>query len=171
MVGIAALREAPVILRIFVPALVASLLGCAGGPSTADLPAADAPAATPPTDVEKIGDAPIAPADGVATADGTPLDAPVTPESLYGACRERVEGVETAGECTTDADCAKVGCSQEVCVPAKLAGEIMTTCEVLPCFKALDTCGCNAGVCSWSLKSELPGLPGRLPLPPKPQSP
>ncbi|HNH46402.1 MAG TPA: hypothetical protein PKY30_05165 [Myxococcota bacterium] len=77
----------------------------------------------------------------------TPQDA----ASLYNACMQRVEGTQTAGECTTDADCAIAGCSREVCVPAAKAGEIITTCEVLPCFSVLSACGCKEGLCSWTV--------------------
>lgn len=75
-----------------------------------------------------------------------------TPRTIYEACRERVEGPEAAGECATDADCAKAGCSGEVCVTAATAADLTTTCDVLDCFRVLDTCGCVEGVCSWSVK-------------------
>ncbi len=155
-----------------VRALVATLmlgfsLGCSGTRSAADLPATEAPPAAPAA-VEPVGGAPVA-------RDGAPVDAPsanpvgvpLTPAALYEGCRDRVEGPETAGECTTDADCAKVGCSQEMCIAARNAGDVMTTCEVLPCFRALDTCGCREGTCGWSVRAELPPGPGRIPLPVK----
>lgn len=156
-------------LRLLVLAL--ALVACSGGRSAADLPVTDAP---PPP--EQIGDAPApgeppnaeAPTGDPLAVDGAPDAAPVTPESLYGACRDRVEGIQIAGECTTDADCARAGCSQEVCVPARQVGDVMTTCEILPCFNALDACGCHEGMCSWTLKSEVPGPIRKLPLP-KPQ--
>lgn len=113
---------------------------------------------------EQIGDAPTTAAPTTA-APSSDITAP-TPESLYGQCRARVEGVEAPGECTVDADCAKAGCSQEVCLPAAKAPDVMSTCEILPCFRALETCGCHDGVCSWTLKPALPG-PGPLPLPRK----
>lgn len=80
---------------------------------------------------------------------------PITdnPESLYETCKVRVEGLSEAGECTTDADCVSVGCSSEVCVStATAASGLNTTCEVLPCFSVLDSCGCIEGTCSWALK-------------------
>lgn len=150
--------------RFFVSAALALLVACSGTRSASDMPATDAPA--PVEAPEKVGDAPVAIDAPPSEPTEVPLDQPTTPAALYGACKDRVEGVQTAGECTTDADCAKVGCSQEVCVPAKLAGEVMTTCEVLPCFKALDTCGCHEGMCSWTLRAELEP-PGRIPLPAK----
>ena len=79
-----------------------------------------------------------------------------TPAELYAECEQRVEGTQQAGECTTDADCARAGCSQEVCVTASAAADVMTTCEIKPCFQVLDTCGCHDGVCSWTLKAEAP---------------
>lgn len=107
---------------------------------------------------EQVGAAPV-------PSDSSDVAAP-TPASLYGLCRARVEGPEAPAECTTDAECGRTGCSQEVCAPIAKAGDVMTTCEILPCFRALDTCGCQEGVCSWSLKTELPG-PGPLRLPKK----
>ncbi len=87
--------------------------------------------------------------------------ASVTPEALYARCRDRVEGPEREGECTTDAECATAGCSSEVCLPAVRVPEIMTTCEVLPCFAVLGACGCREGRCTWTLGD----APGGLPLP------
>lgn len=91
---------------------------------------------------------------GLTAAPTASGEAP-TPQSLYETCRDRVEGVETDGECETDADCARAGCGSEVCLPAKLAVDVMTTCEVRPCFSVLDTCGCNEGRCNWTLKTEI----------------
>ena len=85
----------------------------------------------------------------------------LTPASIYGACRERVEGEESPGECTADADCAKAGCSSEVCVPKAKAGEVMTACDVQDCFSVLDTCGCREGLCTWTLTAA--GLARPLP--------
>jgi eight-cysteine-cluster-containing protein len=78
--------------------------------------------------------------------------APITGADLYGQCRDRVEGAATAGECVTDADCSKAGCSQEVCVSASAAKSVKTSCERLLCFSALDSCGCHEGTCSWTVK-------------------
>ena len=94
----------------------------------------------------------------------TPAIAPPPPPTEIG-CQDRVEGASSPGECAVDADCARAGCSQEVCVSAKAAGDISTTCERLPCFTALDACGCHDGICSWTTKA--PALPLRsLPVPP-----
>ncbi len=71
-------------------------------------------------------------------------------------CLARTEGSSAAGECSKDAECAAAGCSHEVCVTAERAPTLVTTCEVLPCFKDLDVCGCHAGVCSWTLKGSTP---------------
>ncbi len=57
----------------------------------------------------------------------------------------------TAAECSTDADCAKAGCSGQLCVPAGKASDIITTCEYKEeygCLK-LTSCGCNEGRCEW----------------------
>ncbi|MBN1336206.1 MAG: eight-cysteine-cluster domain-containing protein [Deltaproteobacteria bacterium] len=94
----------------------------------------------------------------------------VTPALLYAQCRDRLEGPEEPGECTTDADCAVAGCSSEVCTTAVRAPDVITTCEVLPCFGALQACGCREGVCSWTIVEILPGPPlQRIPreLPPR----
>ena len=81
-----------------------------------------------------------------------------TPESLYLQCEERVEGAETAGECSVDEDCVTGGCGSEVCTTAEAAKGLMTTCEARPCFQVLEACGCVEGLCKWSLKDELPPL-------------
>ena len=121
----------------FLPALLVFLavvmLGC-GGSSSSAAPTATAPAAG-------------APAGGGA----------LTADELYGACRARVEGASTPGECNADSGCARAGCSQEVCVPVSAVAEIQTTCERLPCFQTLDTCGCHQGTCTWTLKD--PAIP------------
>lgn len=75
------------------------------------------------------------------------------PAALYQQCKQRVEGPDKAGECTTSADCVRTGCSSEVCASTADAAGMMTTCEVLPCFAVLDACGCVDGVCSWSVKT------------------
>jgi eight-cysteine-cluster-containing protein len=103
-----------------------------------------------------------------------PRAPPVTPDvdsgsprsatMLYESARVRVEGAEAPGECASDTDCARAGCSQEVCVPAGRAGAVITTCEILPVFSALDACGCHAGACTWTLKE--PVLRA-FPVPPK----
>ena len=72
-------------------------------------------------------------------------------QDLYEGCRERVEYIETPGECTTDDDCMRGGCSREVCAPAATITEIMTTCEIRLCYHVLDSCGCNEGLCQWSI--------------------
>lgn len=75
-----------------------------------------------------------------------------TPEELYAACKTRVEGADAAGECTSDADCVRGGCSQELCVSTTEAeAGMMSTCEMRPCFQILEACGCHAGVCSWQI--------------------
>lgn len=106
---------------------------------------------------------PVATAPEVGTAAG---GGALTAAELYGACEARVEGSSTPGECHTDADCSRAGCSQEVCVPTREAAEVMSTCERLPCFNTLDTCGCHEGLCTWTLKEAagalrtIPGGPG-----------
>lgn len=73
-------------------------------------------------------------------------------QAIYDECRPRVEGpAEAAGECTTDADCARAGCNGEVCATAAEAPDLMTTCEIRLCYHLLDSCSCVEGVCGWSI--------------------
>lgn len=77
---------------------------------------------------------------------------PIPPAQLYADCKTRVEGSDQAGECSSDADCQKAGCSQELCISKAEAAEgMMSTCEIRPCFAVLETCGCTEGVCSWAV--------------------
>lgn len=68
--------------------------------------------------------------------------------------REQCLALNTAGpqgECSVDSDCARAGCSSQLCVPASEAPGIATTCEYLPeyaCY-AQTTCGCVEGRCAW----------------------
>ncbi|MCA9572034.1 MAG: eight-cysteine-cluster domain-containing protein [Myxococcales bacterium] len=85
-----------------------------------------------------------------------PAPTPSSPSAaeLYAECGEAVEGPSSPGECTSDADCATVGCSGEMCVTAAVAQSgVMTPCLERPCHAVLDRCGCVDGMCSWSLKS------------------
>ena len=71
---------------------------------------------------------------------------------LYIECEERVEGRSLPGECRTDADCVRAGCSGELCISEQEAAlGPMSTCEVRPCFAVLQACGCQEGVCRWSV--------------------
>lgn len=115
------------------------------GPIPSEVPA-EAPAAT--SDDART-DAP-AQAPNFAGGKG---GAPIPPAELYAACKTRVEGADRAGECASDADCKRAGCSQEMCISAAEAREgVMSTCEVRPCFEVLEACGCNEGVCSWTVE-------------------
>ena len=76
-----------------------------------------------------------------------------SPAEMYADCKDRVEGEDKPGECQSDADCQKAGCSKELCISTEQAEQgVMSTCEVRPCFQALSACGCDAGVCSWSVE-------------------
>ena len=153
-------------MRAAVPLLLSGALACASSP-----PEATPPPATSPADAPSSGAAvplvPVTPAAGSGTREAVAA-AGLTPASLYEQCRGRVEGRESPGECDTDADCTATGCSGEVCVTQEAAAGMMTTCEMLKCFEALDTCGCVEGVCSWSLKDSVGvGQPLPVPLPRK----
>ncbi len=94
-----------------------------------------------------------------------PTDGP-TPQQLYDQCGGRLENPEAEGECTTDADCGRAGCSQEACVAASRKGEVMTTCEVRPCFGVLEACTCQGGLCRWTLEQGSPSIDlPRIPIP------
>jgi eight-cysteine-cluster-containing protein len=58
--------------------------------------------------------------------------------------------ISVAGECGTDADCVRAGCSSQLCVPDENAG-IVTTCEYKQEYACLaqTSCGCVEGRCSW----------------------
>lgn len=135
--------------------LLAFALGCAKGTEAG----ADAP--PPPTEAapEAAPAAPETPVAPVILGEAGPAGEttvlptlPADPAAADLACRQRVEGTSTEGECKVDADCARAGCSQEVCVTAAAAPTLNTTCEKLPCFAELNTCGCVAGTCSWTWK-------------------
>ncbi len=94
-----------------------------------------------------------------------PAPTEMTPRGLYDQCVDRVEQPQADGECTTDADCKTAGCGREVCTTTTEAANVMTTCDVKLCFSILETCGCNEGLCNWSLKTEIPAGQ-KLPTPP-----
>jgi len=94
-----------------------------------------------------------------------PVEHPAsTPAELYAECRDRVEGPEADGECTSDDDCVRVGCGSEVCTTVTAGADLVTTCEDRVCFHVLDTCGCHDGRCTWTLLDEVPDLPTIQPL-------
>lgn len=109
-------------------------------PAVAPSDAAAPGQATEPTEAIDDGDA-IEPTPAADPGDAL--------QAAYQACRERVEGDEADGECASDAGCAAQGCSGEVCAPA--GSGLMTTCEVLPCYEVLQSCGCRAGRCQWTV--------------------
>jgi eight-cysteine-cluster-containing protein len=124
------------------------LLACAG--AAAPPPPPEPPVTSPPPLVDTVAPSML------------------TPRTIYAACHDRVELPEVAGECVSDADCTKAGCSGEVCLPARAAGDLVTSCEVQDCFSVLASCGCHEGACTWTL--QLP--PGSLkPVPGLPPSP
>jgi len=152
---------------ILVSCLLVSCGGPAPPPATATPPspedlAAAAPEApeAPPAEAPTVGDGLATPVE--ASSGGDNVAAPDA-SALYEECRTRVEGREKDGECQNDDDCSRAGCSGEVCVTTSLAAEVMTTCEVRPCFAVLDTCGCVEGRCSWSLDADGAGTVGGLP--------
>ena len=138
--------------------LVLAAVGCAGK---------NTPEGTKDDPVEQPTPAP-APAPA-PTADPAPAPASGgTPQSLYAECTDRVELPQKAAECKADADCATSGCGNEVCTTAAEKANVVTTCEDRLCFKVLDACGCHDGLCSWSLKAEVPE--SQVPVSPLPSS-
>jgi eight-cysteine-cluster-containing protein len=89
-----------------------------------------------------------------------------TPAELYAQCHDRMEKPEADDECKSDGDCAIAGCSREVCTSKSAAATVFTTCERKPCFRAVTTCGCNEGHCTWALADKMPeGTWHRIDLP------
>lgn len=156
------------VLGVVCGALIAGS-GCKKAEPTPDAP----PLSPPPAAAAAPGPSEVGPSEVPTTDAGSPPSAksgPSTAAELYGACRERVERPEADGECSSDADCVASGCSQELCTSTAAAAEgLMSTCEMRPCFKVLDACGCVEGHCRWSLKELAPGdagLPGMgIPIP------
>ncbi len=125
--------------------LVALIVACSTKPGPPEVPEApEVPEVRVPEPVE------------VPEADAD--TAPADPAALYAACEARVEQPQSPGECATDGDCVTSGCSSELCVP-KSAGQMMTTCEVKPCFAVLQTCGCHDGQCTWTVGTAAPPSP------------
>ncbi len=59
-------------------------------------------------------------------------------------------GTSTGAACSADADCARSGCSGQVCAGA--SEQIVTTCEWRDCYAPGPygvTCGCSGGACRW----------------------
>jgi len=59
-------------------------------------------------------------------------------------------GSSTGAACRGDADCARSGCSSQVC--AGVFEQIVTTCEWRACYVPEPygvTCGCAGGACGW----------------------
>jgi eight-cysteine-cluster-containing protein len=58
--------------------------------------------------------------------------------------------------CFIDADCARAGCSSELCVSAEDAAGIVSTCDYKDWYNCLplSSCGCNAGKCAWDQNEE-----------------
>ena len=135
--------------------LMALALGCAKTPE----PEAEAAAAAPveaPAAVTKTAPEEPPPLSGKLLKPVQPGTIVVDdPAKAYEECKTRVEGADVAGECGADTDCVSTGCSKELCVSKTAAGEgLISPCEVLPCFSVLDSCGCNQGVCQWSVKDK-----------------
>ena len=91
-----------------------------------------------------------------ATGSGSGFAGAFDPQALYEGCRERVEGTETDGECTADADCVKTGCSSELCIAKSAAAGVMSTCEMRTCFQVLESCTCQQGHCRWVVGAHKP---------------
>jgi eight-cysteine-cluster-containing protein len=124
------------------------------------LPACKKPA------TENVDGPELAATDPEPAGETTPAPPPATPETLYALCEGRVERPEAEGECSTEADCGTAGASSEVCTTAEAASDLMTTAENRRCFAVLDQCGCQAGLCRWSLLDIIPSSPGLMPTTP-----
>jgi eight-cysteine-cluster-containing protein len=135
--------------------LIVLLVGCGRGASSA-------PGDPPPVPALERRDGDGSVSDATPSSPSAPA---ATPRELYGSCEARVEQPEVPGECSSDTDCVRGGCSSEVCTSRQGAADVMTTCEILPCFDVLDACACVDGRCRWSLKPTIPtpALPPLLP--------
>lgn len=146
------------------------LIACGGSNRAATSPSSGVPDPEVPTHREEgttPGSQAAIPGEAPTASQATPdAAAPHAAAALYASCEERLEGPEADGECSSDADCMATGCSSEVCTTKASAGDLMTTCEVLPCFSAVDSCGCVEGRCRWSL-AEAVAAPKTIPLPPQ----
>lgn len=135
--------------------LTVLLVGCGGNkssdPATPDVP-------TPDPDIHAQAEPQPEPTPTPTPPEPATDAGTVTPMSLYEECKGRVEGPQAEGECTTDADCGKAGCSQEVCTTTAKAADLNTSCEKKPCFTVLEACGCHEGQCTWTLKDEVPAM-------------
>ena len=107
----------------------------------------------PPDSSEKVsdGEATTAIAEPLPKSETKRNVLPTTIE-LYEGCRDRLELPESDNECVQDSDCSKGGCGSELCIPRQVAKTMGSTCEVRPCFSTLNSCGCQAGKCQWTLK-------------------
>ncbi len=74
-------------------------------------------------------------------------DPPSRPEWLM----EGDAGGTAGGECSSDQDCARGGCSGTVCAAKEEAADTITTCEWRPQYECYRTakCGCFDGRCGW----------------------
>lgn len=61
-----------------------------------------------------------------------------------------------SGECVTDNDCARAGCSSQLCVPKDKAKGMRTTCEFRAEYECLrlTSCSCIEGKCGWEENEE-----------------
>ena len=68
------------------------------------------------------------------------------------AVNEGFCGTSTSGECYSDEDCIKSGCSGQVCA-SKKEEQIMTICEYRDCYNSEKynlKCKCTENKCQWS---------------------
>lgn len=144
-------------MRWLSPSLFLALIlaGCGRGASNAP----GEPVASPPAEADAVERSVETPAADPEPAASTPQPVASSAQELYESCEARVEQPEADGECASDADCVKAGCSSEICTTAEAASDIMSTCEVLPCFSVLDACGCVDGRCRWSIADKVPAAP------------
>jgi len=138
-------------IRRGVPWLIACgvVIGLLTACNRADRNALPEPSAGPV--VEPVDAAPLERGSVPIRSEQAPVATARSAQELYTSCRDRVEGQNASGECKTDADCQRAGCSQELCISTREAADgPMSTCEVRPCFAVLSACGCTDSVCVWS---------------------
>lgn len=78
-----------------------------------------------------------------------------TPTAVAPVVTNRNAAVNTnasiiTGVCTTDADCVRAGCNDELCVTED--AQFVSTCDATPAksCRRQDQCGCVNGLCAWA---------------------
>lgn len=80
----------------------------------------------------------------------------VTPTAVSSTVITTTTVSQPKAECSVDADCARGGCSGEICASKETAGRVISICLMRPeyeCLK-LTSCGCVGGRCMFKQTPE-----------------